>query len=79
MLVGLRKALHPVNGVFVRAQHPVKMRTCRFYMGELMMSLLALSAALYGMAAVNRWSFSVFLTLQGELGLLSSLYWAPTS
>ncbi len=42
------------------------MRTCRFYMGELLMSLLALSAALYGMAAVNRWSFSVFLTLQGE-------------
>lgn len=47
-------------------QHPVKLRTCRFYMGELLMSALALSAAMYGMAAVNRWSFSVFLTLQGK-------------
>ncbi len=47
-------------------QHP-QLRTCRFYMGELLMSVLALSAATYGMAAVNRWSFSVFLTLQGIL------------
>ncbi|KAK9905913.1 hypothetical protein WJX75_008869 [Coccomyxa subellipsoidea] len=54
-------------------EHPVKMRTCRFYMGELMMSLLALSAALYGMAAVNRWSFSVFLTLQGLVFLAFAL------
>jgi Na+/H+-dicarboxylate symporter len=51
-------------------QHPLKMRTCRFYMGELLMSVLALSAAMYGMAAVNRGSFSVFLMLQGASAAL---------
>ena len=30
------------------------------------MSMLALAAALYGVASANKWSFSVFLTLQGE-------------
>lgn len=43
----------------------MRLHTFRFYMGEMLMSLLALSAGMYGMAAVNRWSFSVFLTLQG--------------
>ena len=31
------------------------------------MSALALTAALYGVAAAQKWSFSVFLTLQGML------------
>ena len=47
------------------AQAPVQARSCRFYMGEMAMSALALAAAFYGMASVNKWSFSVFLTLQG--------------
>ena len=29
------------------------------------MSMLALAAALYGVASANKWSFSIFLTLQG--------------
>ena len=47
------------------AQAPAEARSCRFYMGEMVMSVLALAAAFYGMASVNKWSFSVFLTLQG--------------
>lgn len=46
-------------------QQPAPARACRFYVGELIMSMLALAAALYGVAAANKWSFSVFLTLQG--------------
>ena len=46
-------------------QQPARMRACRFYAGEMAMSALALAAAFYGMLSVNKWSFSVFLTLQG--------------
>lgn len=48
-------------------QQPARLRTCRFYAGEMAMSALALAAASYGIASVNKWSFSVFLTLQGKL------------
>ena len=37
----------------------------RFYASEMMMSLFVLTAALYGIFSVNKWSFSIFLTLQG--------------
>ena len=43
----------------------------RFYASEMMMSLFVLTAALYGIFSVNKWSFSIFLTLQGG-GPLSS-------
>ena len=33
----------------------------------MVMSMLALTAALYGVAAAHKWSFSVFLGLQGDL------------
>lgn len=41
-------------------------RTCRFYAGEMLMSTFVLTAAMYGVFSVNKWSFSIFLTLQGE-------------
>lgn len=44
----------------------VPVRTCRFYAAEMMFSMFVLSAASYGVFSVNKWSFSVFLTLQGE-------------
>ena len=47
-------------------QQPAPARACRFYAGEMVMSMLALTAALYGVAAANKWSFSVFLGLQGN-------------
>ena len=50
-----------------RAQQPAPARACRFYAGEMVMSMLALTAALYGVAAAHKWSFSVFLGLQGDL------------
>ena len=40
-------------------------RACRFYAGEMLMGLLALSAALAALASATRWSFAVFLALQG--------------
>lgn len=40
---------------------------CRFYAGEMLMGLLALSAALAALASATRWSFAVFLALQGAL------------
>ena len=46
-------------------QQPL-VRTCRFYAGEMMMSTFVLTAAMYGVFSVNKWSFSIFLTLQGE-------------
>ena len=49
------------------AQGPARLRACRFYAGEMAMSALALAAACYGIASVNKWSFSVFLTLQGAV------------
>ena len=52
------------------AQQPARLRTCRFYAGEMAMSALALAAAFYGIASVNKWSFSVFLTLQGAVFLI---------
>ena len=47
-------------------QQPAPARACRFYAGEMVMSMLALTAALYGIAAAHKWSFSVFLGLQGD-------------
>lgn len=41
-------------------------RTCRFYAGEMLMSTFVLTAAFYGVFSVNKWSFSIFLTLQGH-------------
>ncbi len=38
---------------------------CRFYAGEMLMGLLAVSGALAALASGARWSFAVFLTLQG--------------
>lgn len=40
-------------------------RDCRFYAGEMLMSTFVLTAACYGVFSVNKWSFSIFLTLQG--------------
>ena len=40
-------------------------RDCRFYAGEMAMSTFVLTAAFYGIFSINRWSFSIFLTLQG--------------
>ena len=45
----------------------------RFYASEMMMSLFVLTAALYGIFSVNKWSFSIFLTLQGRSPLSLSL------
>ena len=45
-------------------QQPL-VRTCRFYAGEMMMSTFVLTSAFYGVFSVNKWSFSIFLTLQG--------------
>ncbi len=39
----------------------------RFYASEMMMSTFVLTAAFYGIFSVNKWSFSIFLTLQGKL------------
>ncbi|KAK9814760.1 hypothetical protein WJX72_011039 [[Myrmecia] bisecta] len=38
---------------------------CRFYAAEMLMSLFVLTAALYGVISSARWSFSIFLGLQG--------------
>lgn len=40
-------------------------RSCKLYAGEAAMSMFVLSAAIYGIVTVNRWTFSVFLMLQG--------------
>lgn len=40
-------------------------RDCRFYAGEMAMSTFVLTAACYGIFSINRWSFSIFLALQG--------------
>ena len=40
-------------------------RDCRFYAGEMGMSTFVLTAAFYGVFSVDKWSFSIFLTLQG--------------
>ena len=40
-------------------------RDCRMYAGEMAMSTFVLTAAFYGIFSVNKWSFSIFLTLQG--------------
>lgn len=40
-------------------------RQCKLYAGEAAMSMFVLSAAIYGIVTVNRWTFSVFLMLQG--------------
>lgn len=60
------------------AQQPAPARACRFYAGEMVMSMLALTAALYGAAAANKWSFSIFLGLQGALPCQSHMLSFPT-
>ena len=40
-------------------------RDCRFYAGEMLFSTFVLTAAFYGIFSVDKWSFSIFLTLQG--------------
>ncbi|KAK9837464.1 hypothetical protein WJX81_004395 [Elliptochloris bilobata] len=44
---------------------PLAPRVCRFYAGEMLMGLLAISAAAAALASATRWSFAVFLALQG--------------
>ncbi|QDZ21927.1 nucleotide-diphospho-sugar transferase [Chloropicon primus] len=46
-------------------QPPPGLRTCKLYTGEFIMSLFVLFAAVYGIFAVHRWDFSIFLSLQG--------------
>lgn len=48
-------------------QAAVPVRTCRFYAAEMFFSIFVLASASYGIFSVNKWSFSIFLTLQGEL------------
>ena len=43
-----------------------RIRTCRFYAGELAMSMFVLTAAAYGAVVAQRFTFSIFLFLQGE-------------
>ena len=40
-------------------------RSCKLYTGEFVMSIFVLFAAVYGIFAVQRWDFSIFLSLQG--------------
>ncbi|KAL0045322.1 hypothetical protein WJX82_003810 [Trebouxia sp. C0006] len=42
-----------------------QVRTCRFYAGEMAMSVFVLTAAFYGMISMHRLTFSFFLILQG--------------
>ncbi|KAA6423917.1 MAG: glycosyltransferase family 2 [Trebouxia sp. A1-2] len=42
-----------------------QVRTCRFYAGEMAMSVFVLTAAFYGMISMHRLTFSFFLVLQG--------------
>ena len=51
----------------------VPVRTCRFYAAEIMFSFFVLASASYGIFSVNKWSFSIFLTLQGELAACALL------
>lgn len=44
---------------------PVVTRNLRLYGGEMAMSCFVLSAAVYGVFTENRWTFSIFLFLQG--------------
>ena len=44
----------------------VPVRTCRFYAAEIMFSFFVLASASYGIFSVNKWSFSIFLMLQGK-------------
>jgi len=43
----------------------VPVRTCRFYAAEMVFSFFVLASASYGIFSVNKWSFSICLTLQG--------------
>lgn len=47
---------------------PMPVQTYRLYAAEMGFSCFILWAALYGIFGVNKFSFSIFLTLQGELG-----------
>ena len=51
----------------------VPVRTCRFYAAEIMFSFFVLASASYGIFSVNKWSFSIFLTLQGKLNATAML------
>ena len=48
-------------------------RDCKMYLNEMMMSTFVLTAAFYGIFSVNKWSFSIFLTLQGAASRVQSL------
>ena len=43
------------------------------------MSTFVLTAAMYGVFSVNKWSFSIFLTLQGSIHFLPSSYTFSTN
>ena len=49
-------------------------RDCKMYLNEMMMSTFVLTAAFYGIFSVNKWSFSIFLTLQGALFSVQGLH-----
>ncbi len=44
---------------------PPGLRSCKLYTGEFVMSIFVLFAAVYGIFAMHRWDFSIFLSLQG--------------
>ena len=53
-------------------------RDCKMYLNEMMMSTFVLTAAFYGIFSVNKWSFSIFLTLQGaQFECLGPVYYYP--
>lgn len=45
---------------------PLPSRTCRFYAGEIVMSMFVLTAALYAVLSTHKLAFSFFLILQGK-------------
>lgn len=49
-------------------------RDCKMYLNEMMMSTFVLTAAFYGIFSVNKWSFSIFLTLQGAPRVLMACF-----
>ena len=50
-------------------------RQCRVWPQEAAMSVFVLTAALYSMFSADKWSFAVFLTLQGLVFLAFGLNW----
>ena len=50
-------------------------RQCRVWPQEAAMSVFVLTAALYSMFSADKWSFAVFLTLQGLVFLAFGMNW----